>query len=124
MGKKEVRFQPVSIIINAAGFILGFFLTDFLVPIINAVSSFLSSGGTFPTQSIFGPVANMSGPMSLMVIGLIGMMTLLILKKFLSFAIWVLLGLFLHGLMLSVGIPIPSVLDIIANFGGFFNAKT
>ena len=122
MGKKEVRFHPVSIIVNIAGFILGFFLTDLLVPIINAVTSFLSDGGTFPTQSIFGPVANMSGPMSLMIIGLIGIMTLLILKKFLGFAVWVLLGLFLHGLLLSVGIPIPSILDLLAYIGGKLHA--
>jgi hypothetical protein len=124
MGKKEVRFQPVGIIINIAGFVLGFFMTDFLVPIINAVVSFISSGGTFPTQSIFGPVANMSGPMSLMIIGLIGVMTLLLLKKFLGFAVYVLLGLFLHGLLLSVGVPIPSILDLIAYIGGILHAKT
>jgi hypothetical protein len=122
MGKKEVRFQPVGIIVNIAGFVLGFFMTDFLVPIINAVVSFISSGGIFPTQSIFGPVANMSGPMSLMVVGLIGVMTLLLLKKFLGFAVWVLLGLFLHGLILSVGVPIPSILDLIAYIGGLFHA--
>jgi hypothetical protein len=113
MGKKEVRFHPFDIIINCAGFILGFFLTDFLIPIVNAVVSFISGGGEFPTQSLLGPVANMSGPLALVIIGLLGIMTLLFLKKVLGFATWVFFGLLLHGLLLAIGIPIPSILDIV-----------
>ena len=122
MGKKEVRFHPFNIIINCSGFILGFFLTDFLIPIVNAVVSFISGGGEFPTQSLLGPVANMSGPLSLIIIGILGIMALIFIKKFLGFATWVLFGLLLHGLLLAVGIPIPSILDFIAYIGGTLHA--
>ena len=118
MGKKEIRFHPFNILINCAGFILGFFLTDFLIPIVNAVVSFISGGGEFPTQSLLGPVANMSGPLALVIIGLLGIMALFFLKKFLSFAIWVFFGLFLHGVLLAIGIPIPSILDLITYIRG------
>lgn len=115
---KEVRFKPASAIINVVGFILGFFFSNLLIPIFDAVISFLSGGGEFPTQSILGPVSNMSGPLSLIIIGIIGIMLILLAKKLMGFVLWLLVGLLLHAILVAAGVPIPALTDIITGVLG------
>ena len=112
---KKVEFTPWHILINGAGFILGFFFTDFLIPVFNAVIEFFSGGGSTPTQSIFGPVANMGGPMAIIIISILGIMIIALGKKLFGFISWLLFGLLFHGIFLAIGLPIPSILDFIRN---------
>ena len=111
---KEVRFKPLSAVINVTGFILGFFFANFLMPIFNAIISYISGGGEFPTQSMLGPVSNMVGPSSVIIIGIVGIMLLLLAKKLMGFALWLLIGLLLQAVLVAAGVPIPSLWDIIA----------
>lgn len=110
---KEVRFKPVSLVLNGAGFILGFFFSNLLIPIFDAIVSFLSGGGEFPTQSILGPVSNMSGPLALIIISIIGIMAIFLLKKMIGFTLWLLVGLLLHAILVAAGVQIPSLLTLI-----------
>lgn len=115
---KQVSFKPIAVIVNGIGFILGFFFSNLLIPIADAVIGFISGGGEFPTQSIMGPVANMSGPLSLIIIGIIGIMAILLLKKVVGFALWLLVGLLLHAILSASGIVVPSLTDIISGIFG------
>lgn len=110
---KQVQFKPINIVINVAGFVLGFFFSNLLIPIFDAVTSFLSGGGEFPTQSIFGHVSNMSGPLSLIIIGIIGIMLILLISKIRGFILWLLIGLLLQAILIAAGVPIPTLTDII-----------
>ena len=113
---KEVRFAPFNMLIALGGFIVGFFLTDVLIPIFEAISGFLSGGGQFPTQSLFGPVSNMSGPMSMIIIAIIALLILALAKKFTAFLSWLCIGILGHGVALALGFQIPSLLDLFSSF--------
>lgn len=115
---KEVRFKPLNIVINGAGFILGLFFANLILPIINAVTSFLSGGGEFPLQSVFGPVSNMIGPLALIMIAVIGIMLVFFVRKVLGFTLFLLLGLLIHAILVTVGIQIPALFDFIRGILG------
>lgn len=112
---KKVEFTPWNIIVNGAGFVLGFFFADFLIPIFNSIAEFVTQGGQFPTQSIFGPVSNMSGPMAIIILSILAIMVINIGRKIFGFLSWLFFGLLLHGVFLAVGLPIPSIIDFIKN---------
>lgn len=110
---KEVRFKPLNVIINGGGFIIGLFFANLIMPIINAITSFLSGGGEFPLQSVFGPVSNMAGPLALIMIAVVGIMAIFFLKKVLGFVLFLLFGLFVHAILVAAGFQIPSLFDLI-----------
>lgn len=110
---KEVRFKPLNLIINGSGFVLGLFFANLIMPVIDAITSFMSGGGEFPLQSVFGPVTNMVGPLSLIIIAVVGIMLIFFIKKILGFVLFLLFGLLIHAVLTAAGFQIPPLFDLI-----------
>jgi len=80
---KKITFSPIGSLINIAGFGLGLFFANVIIPIGKALSNHILESGT-PTTNILGPII-VNGTLGVLTILILVLLALTFLKKFTAF---------------------------------------
>ena len=103
---KKVTFSPVGSLINIAGFGLGLFFADVLIPIGKALYNQIMGSGT-PVGNILGPIL-VNATLGVLVILILVLLALFFLKKFTVFIMYLLGGMIVFIVLTEfLGITIP-----------------
>jgi len=103
---KKVMFSPIGSLINIAGFGLGLFFADTIIPIGKALYDQILGSGT-PTTNILGPIL-VNGTLGGLTILILVLMALFFLKKFTAFIMCIIFGMIVFIVLTEfIGITIP-----------------
>lgn len=103
---KKFTFSPVGSLIKIAGFGLGMFFADVIIPIGKSLYEQISGSGT-PTSNILGPIL-INGTLGVLTILILVLMGMFFLKKFTVFIMCVVFGMIMFIVLTEFfGIVIP-----------------
>jgi len=111
---KKVTFSPIGSLINIAGFGLGLFFADVIIPIGKALYEQILGSGT-PTSNILGPIL-INGTLGILTILILVLLALVFLKKFTVFIMCIIAGMIVFIVLTEfLGITVPDPGSLISS---------